>query len=107
MTQLKDYVWKHDGRIWTRRIILEGSIPDDFTRNYSMSGMVSEMKMHAARQCAMYIFEHSPHYDILQNYVNENTQAHVFYEAATMELKFKIIMLLPEDVYAQYLFMKG
>ncbi len=105
--KLKEYTWKHDGRIWTRRAILKGSIPDDFTRNYSMSGMVSEMKMNAARECAMYIFEHSPSYDMLKDYVDENTQANVFYDATTMELKFTIVMLLPEDVYAQYLFMKG
>jgi hypothetical protein len=105
--QLKQYVWRHDGQIWARRAILKGSIPDDFTRNYSMSGMVSEIKMNAARQCAMYIFEHSPQYDLLKDYVDENTQANVFYDAATMDLKFTISMIIPDDVYAHYLFMKG
>jgi hypothetical protein len=106
MSQLTNYIRKHDGRIWTRRVILEGSIPEDFTRNYS-SPPVSEMKMNAARQCAMYIFEHSLHYDMLKDYIDENTYANVFYDAVTMQHKFAITMLLPEDVYAQYLFMKG
>ncbi len=108
MEQLNNYRWHKDGRLWAKRVIFRGSIPDDFIQSKSLYGIAFDMKLKIAQEYAMnWFINEFEYFHLVKDYVDEHTTAQVFYEAATMEMKFTVSMVIPDEVYAQYLFMKG
>jgi hypothetical protein len=99
-------MYYENNTLYQRRRLYTGSVPEEFSRNYSTGFETGSLKEYAAKTHAYSAFYVSEVYNILKDDIR-NMDIEVYFDAATYQMKFIIVADIAEDAYARYLFMKG